>query len=297
MGKNRYWSIRHVTLFIAPGLIGYAFTFLYPTIYSLWLSLTDWTGWGEPAYIGLENFSRVLHDRIFGFALGMAARGVILQLVGTLPFAFVLAYLLSRRVRGGRVFRFIYFLPLVIPGSVLATMFKELFAHDGALNFTLTSLGLEGLILRWLVDDGIVQWTVLAPDFWASVSFFIILFAAGLEGVSQELYDAAAIDGAGGFRQLIHVTVPAMRGVYTSAMVLALPGALGAFIYPFIMTNGGPLHRTTTLPLWVFKNVGGYGGDNLRYGYGSAIAMVQLVIGSVVGVLVYWYGRRKVELG
>ena len=297
MGKGKYGTAGQLALLIAPGLLGYAFMFLYPSAYSLWLSLNEWAGWGKPVYIGLENFRRVLQDRILGFALAMAVRGVILALGATLPLAFGLAFMLSRHVRGSRWFRFVYFLPLVIPGSVLAVMFKQVFTYDGVLNFVLHTLGLDMFALKWLQDDGIVQWTVLVPDLWASVSFYIILFAAGLEGVSQDLYDAAAIDGAGGLRQMLHVTVPAMRGVYATAMVMALPGALEVFIYPFIMTDGGPLHRTTTLPLWIFKNVAGYGSDAIRYGYGSAIAIVELFLGSLVGILVYWLGRRRLEVG
>ena len=167
-----YGSARDIILFLVPGMGAYAFIMLYPNIASMWYSLTKWSGYGSPQFIGLENFARMIRDPVLPTTLGMAARSLFLVLVLTLPLAFVLAFLLSRRVRGRKVFRFFYFLPMVIPGTILGIMWKHIFVYDGGvLNFALRSIGLEFLARGWLMELGIVQWTVLVPEVWSGVCF------------------------------------------------------------------------------------------------------------------------------
>jgi raffinose/stachyose/melibiose transport system permease protein len=271
---------------------------LYPNIASLWYSLTKWSGYGTPQFIGLDNFARMMRDPVLLTTLGMAARSLFLALVVILPLAFVLAFLLSRKVRGRRVFRFFYFLPMVIPGTVLGVMWKHIFIYEGVLNFALSSLGLEVLTRSWLSDIGVVQWIVLAPDLWSGVCFYIIIFAAALEGIPQELYDAASIDGASAWQELIHITLPTVRAVYVTAMILALPGALSTFIYPFVMTRGGPVRKTYTIALWMFSKIYSVPGSsqNPQIGYGSAIALLHAALGVGLSLLVWRFGRRDMTV-
>lgn len=298
--KRGYGSTRDILLFLVPGMGAYAFIMLYPNIASMWYSLTKWSGYGRPQFIGLENFARMIRDPVLPTTLGMAARSLFLVLAVTLPLAFVLAFLLSRKVRGRRVFRFFYFLPMVIPGTVLGVMWKNIFVYDGGvLNFGLGSIGLDGLVRGWLTEIGIVQWTVLVPGFWSGVCFYIIIFAAALEGIPQELYDAASIDGANAWQEMIHVTLPSVRAVYVTAVILALPGALSTFIYPFVMTRGGPVRKTYTLALWMFSKVYAVPGASQvpQIGYGSAIAILHAVLGVGLSLLVWRFGRRDGTVG
>lgn len=295
-----YGSARDIILFLVPGMGAYAFIMLYPNIASMWYSLTKWSGYGSPQFIGLENFARMIRDPVLPTTLGMAARSLFLVLIVTLPLAFVLAFLLSRRVRGRKVFRFFYFLPMVIPGTILGIMWKHVFVYDGGvLNFALRSIGLEFLARGWLMELGIVQWTVLVPEVWSGVCFYIIIFAAALEGISQELYDAASIDGANAWQEMIHITLPTVRAVYVTATILALPGALSTFIYPFVMTRGGPVRKTYTLAFWMFGKVYAVPGASQvpQIGYGSAIAILHAVLGVGLSLLVWRLGRRDVTVG
>jgi raffinose/stachyose/melibiose transport system permease protein len=291
-----YGSTRDIVLFLLPGMGAYAFIMLYPNIASMWYSLTKWSGYGSPQFVGLENFGRMLRDPVLLTTLGMAARSLFLALVVILPLAFFLAFLLSRKVRGRKVFRFFYFLPIVIPGSVLGIMWKHIFAYEGVLNFVLGSAGLEAIARSWLSELGVVQWTVLVPDLWSGVCFYIIIFAAALEGIPQELYDAASIDGANGWQEMIYITLPSVRAVYVTAMILALPGALSTFIYPFVMTNGGPVRKTYTIALWMFSKVYSVPGSSQvpQIGYGSAIALLHAALGVGLSLLVWRFGRRDV---
>jgi ABC-type sugar transport system permease subunit len=294
--KGGYGSRRDILFFLLPGMGAYAFIMLYPNIYSIYLSLTEWHGYGSPEYIGFENFKQLINDPALLTALGMVARSLFLVIVITLPFAFIMAFLLSRKVRGARVYRFFYFLPLVVPGAMLGVMWRNFFLYKGVVNFSLSSLGLEALAIPWLSTIGVVQWVVLVPDIWGSVCFYILIFASGLAGIPQILYDAAEIDGASAWQQLIYITLPSMRAVYVTAIILALPGALSTFIFPFAMTQGGPVRQTYTLALWIFSNIYGVERDP-NIGYGSAVSLIHAGLGIVLGLLVWRYGRRNVVVG
>jgi len=225
--------------------------------------------------------------------MGMAARGIFLALAVTVPLGFVLAFLLSRIARGGKTFRFFYFLPLILPGTVLGIMWKNFFLYKGVLNYALRRVGLDVLARGWLTQIGLVQWTVLLPSVWSGVCFYIIIFAAALAGIPPELYDAAAIDGASGWQEMIHITLPSVRGVYVTTMILALPGALSTFIYPYVLTEGGPVRSTYSLALWLFNNIYAIPGASRppAIGYGSAIALLHGFLGIALGLAVWRFGR------
>lgn len=296
--ERRYGGPLDVLLFLGPGMAAYTFMMLYPNIASIWYSLTEFHGYGTPEYTGLANFARLIRDPALGTALLMALRNIFVTLAGTLPVALIIAFMLSRKVRGDRVFRFFYFLPLVIPGLQLAVMWKSIFLFKGVLNFALRTIGLDVLALPWLTDIRLAPWTVLVPGFWGGVCFYILIFVAALKDISPELYDAAAIDGASPWQELRHVTLPSIRPVYVSSIILALPGALSTFVGPYILTRGGPVRKTYTLSLWVFNNIysspGASGIPNI--GYGSAIALLHGFLGVTLGLIVWRLGRRRLTV-
>lgn len=296
--KGGYGSTRDILIFLIPGMGAYVFIMLYPNIISIYYSLTKWSGYGKPEFVGFENFKKLIADPALLIALGMVARSLLLVFFVTLPIAFILAFLLSRKTRGARLYRFFYFIPLVVPAAMLGALWKNFFVYKGVVNYVLQVLNLDSLAIAWLSTIGVVQWVVLLPDVWGGVCFYVLIFAAGLTGIPSILYDAAAIDGANTWQQLIHVTLPSMRSVYVTAAILALPGALSTFIYPYAMTQGGPMRQTYTLALWVFDNVyATIGGRQPNVGYGSAVALLHLVMGVLLGLIVWRSGRRNVVVG
>ncbi len=291
--KGGYGSKRDILLFLIPGMGAYLFIMLYPNIMSIYYSFTKWRGYGTPIFVGLNNFQKLISDPVLKIALGMVARSLFLVFFATLPIAFILAFLLSRKLRGARVYRFFYFLPLVVPAAMLGVMWKNFFIYRGVVNFILNALNLDSLAVAWLSTIGIVQWVVLLPDVWGGVCFYVLIFSAGLGSIPPILYDAAAIDGANSWQQLRYITLPSMRLVYVTAVILALPGALSTFIYPYAMTQGGPIRSTNTLALWIFSNVyGTLSGNQPNIGYGSAIALLHTFMGVTLGLIVWRYGRR-----
>ena len=296
VGRRRYASSWGIILFLLPGLGIYTVLMLYPSLLSLYFSLLDWQGGPIAAapIVGLANFLAIPKDQFMGMALTNNGRVLLFNWAFQLPMALLLASVLIRLRHGAAFYRFVFYIPVVLPAATLALMWRFIFSGSdyGLLNNVLRGLGLEALIQRWLSGDGVVQWTTTFPSPWQHVGFFMVIFLAALAGIPEEYYEAAAIDGANGWQQLRYVTLPELRPVYVSAMILGLQGALGSFIYPVLMTKGGPLHLSETLIsyslylLWI-KNI---------WGYGSAVAVLSFLLGIVAVVLVWRFGRER-EVG
>ena len=291
--SRRYASSWGIFLFLLPGLGIYTLLMLYPSLLSLYFSVLDWQGGPIAAapVVGLANFIAISKDQFIGMALTNNGRVLLFNWSFQLPMAMLLAYVLSRLRHGAGLYRFLFYIPVVLPAATLALMWRFIFSGSdyGLLNNVLRGLGLEALIQRWLSGDGVVQWTTTFPSAWQHVGFFMVIFLAAMAGIPEEYYEAAAIDGANSWQQLRHVTLPGLRPVYVSAMILGLQGALGSFIYPLLMTKGGPLHLSETVIsyslylLWV-KNI---------WGYGSAVAVLTFLLGIVAVVLVWRFGRER----
>ncbi len=291
--SSNYGSGFGIFLFLLPGLGVYTTLMLYPSILSLYYSVLNWEGGpvSKAPFVGADNFRAIFDDPVIVRALGNNARLLFLNWAFQLPVALVLAFTLSRLRHGSSTYRFLFFLPVVLPAATLALLWRFIFSGNeyGLLNNVLQALRQEQLIHRWLSEDGIVQWTTSFPAAWQFIGFFMVIFLAALAGVPEEYYEAASIDGANAWRQLKDITLPSIKPVYISAMILTLNGALAAYIYPLLMTEGGPLHFSETLIsyslylLWV-KRI---------WGYGSAVAVLSMVLSLVIATLIWRFGRRE----
>ena len=290
--RSSYGSDIGIFLFLLPGIGVYTLLMLYPTALSLYYSVLDWQGGpvSDAPFVGLDNFRALVDDQYVRMALGNNTRVLLLGWLFQLPMALLLAFTLSRLRRGAPMYRFLFFIPVILPIATLALLWRFVFSGSeyGLLNNVLIDLGQEDWIRPWLSADGIVQWTTSFPQVWQFIAFFMVIFLAALAGIPDEYYEAASIDGASALRQLKDVTLPNIKPVYISAMILSLNGALGAYIYPLLMTEGGPLHRSETLIsysiylLWT-KRV---------WGLGSAVAVLSFGLGIVVAALIWKLGRR-----
>jgi ABC-type sugar transport system permease subunit len=269
---------------------------LYPSLLSLYYSVLDWEGGpvSRAPFVGLDNFREAFKDPVVAHALGNNGRVLFLNWAFQLPIALILAFTLSRLRHGAAFYRFLFFIPVILPVATLALLWRFIFSGNqyGLLNNALREFGRDDWIRPWLSGNGIVQWTTSFPAAWQFIGFFMVIFLAALAGIPEEYYEAAALDGAGAWRQLRDITLPGIKPVYISAMILSLQIALGAYIYPVLMTEGGPLHRSETMIsyslylLWV-KRV---------WGYGSAVAAMTFLLTIVVSTVIWRVGRRQERL-
>ena len=292
--RGHYGGPISILLFLLPGVGLYTVVMVYPAVQSMIYSVIEWQG-VRPVWRfgGFGQYARMLADPIVRMALVNNLRAISLHVFIGLPLALLLAFGLTRRVRGALAFRFLYYFPNVATVTILAVMWKFLFTQEYGLNAVLRLLGLGSLIRPWLSTDGIVQWTTNIPSTWQAVGFWAVIFVAAISGISRELYEAARIDGANAWHEFIYIVLPSIRNVYLSATVASVNWALGTYIYQYIMTEGGPLHKSQTLTSYIVVRL--YSRELVDWAYGSTLAVLQFALGVVVSAAVWRLSRRRRE--
>lgn len=290
--KRRHRArLRWALFFMLPGILLYSILILYPTVQSLIYSTQDWQGL-NCKFIGVDNFRHLFHDKIVWTALVNNMRVLVVAALFGLPLSLTLAYMLSRRTRLAGLYRFLYFIPGLVGAVTMALLWMFIFdGKFGILNQVLQFVGLGRFVQPWLSRDGVVQWSVIAPGAYGGIGFMVIIYMAAISEIPEALYEAAAIDGANSWQQLWNITLPSIWGVYLMTNVLAVLDALGAFVYPFILTRGGPLHRTETLTSYaVWQSF-----SNYKRGYGAAIAVFHFAVAIIATLLIRRLARRGAE--
>lgn len=256
-------------LFVAPAVLAGTLFYLAPIGASLWLSLTNWNALSAPRWVGLDNYAYLLgRDPLFWgtlantfvFALGSAALGI--------PLALLIAWAMVRS-RGRAFWRSVYWLPMVT--NVVAVAYAWRFVLDpayGLLNRLLGLLGLGGP--EWLDSPATAMLSVIVVAVWAGLGHNILLFAAGLEGIDESLYEAARLDGAGPWRLLRHVALPLLRPTLLFVTISSLIAGLGTFALILALTGGGPEGSTNVTALYIYQTA----FEHLRMGRASAAAVV-----------------------
>lgn len=297
--KPVYGSPLGIVLFLLLPIGSYVLLNVYPSLLSIYYSLNEYSGIGKLTFVGLQNFTKMIEDPIVITAVINGFRNLFLVLVVQVPLGFILAFLLSR-VRGSKVFVLFYFMPVIISEVVLALMWRFILNSQwGLLNSLLRSIGLEALALKWLSDPQLAPWAVLLPGVWQWVGFNVVLFLAAIEGLPQELFDAAKIDGATSWQELRFITLPMLRRVYIMATILAIAGSIGGPLgYPLILTQGGPFQVSQTLSLYIYELISsrraGQVGAVPLWGYASAIVLLNFALVSILSGFT-WRFRRSSE--
>jgi raffinose/stachyose/melibiose transport system permease protein len=296
---NRYSRRITVWLFLAPALAFYLAFVVAPILQSFVVSLFDWpTLAARPTrFVGLDNYARLVTDEIFWKALSHNVILLVLSLVIQLPLALFLAALLSGRVVARGFFRTVYFTPMILPSVVIALVWEQMYLPaigDGLIVKLLDSLGLPSPENGFLGDPRLALPAVILTISWRYVAFHMVLFMAGIETISEELYEAARIDGASSWQLFRYITLPSLAPVIRISAVLSIVGSLKYFDLVYVMTRGGPPeHVTELMTTYMYK----IGIDQYNGGYGSAVAVggflvSVLVVAAVMGMR--WHMRTSV---
>jgi multiple sugar transport system permease protein len=261
-------------LFILPVALGILLFQLYPVVYSLYISMTEFGFVKAPRWVGVSNYVELFTaDRYFWTALRNSAVYAVGTVVPGLALALVFAVLLNQDIRGRFVYRSIFFVPVVATTVSIAILWSWIYEPSfGILNYLLRLVGIAGP--SWL---GSSQWAmpaIIVMAIWHGLGFNIVIFLAGLQSISRDYYEAAAIDGAGPVQKFRHVTLPLLSPVTFFALVLAVINALQVFTVPFVMTQGGPANATTTVVLYLYNQAFQFE----HMGLASAIAYCLFVV-------------------
>jgi len=256
-------------LFLLPWLIGFLGLFAGPGLASLYLSLTNYDVIGTPDFIGANNYIKMFtNDDLFWPSLGrtfyFAGLGVPLGVLGSM----FLAILLNQKLRGVTIYRTLFFMPTLVPLVASVVLWKWLLNADfGLVNQFLRDLGMDPP--GWFSDRAWAVPSLIIMRLWGSIGGTqMIIFLAGLQGIPEELYDAASIDGANGWQRIRHVTIPLLTPTIFFNTVLGIIGALQTFAAAFVATEGGPGYATWFFSLHIWKQA----FDYFNMGYGAALA-------------------------
>ena len=262
-------------LFLLPALALIAVFVVYPIGAVVWYSFTDYDIVRPPEWIGLANYQRLVGDPTFWKALTHSA--IYLVATPTLIILSIgLAIVVNRPLRGIHLFRALYYVPAVSGTIAIGISWRWLFDRNGVINALLISMGVIHEPVAWLTEPDAILAIAILLTVWAGIGYYSVIFLAGLQNIPEELYDAAKIDGANGFQQHLHVTLPGLRPQIVFVAVISSLAALKVFDEIYTLTNrtGGILDSGVTIVFYLWKQA-----FTLSHaGYASAIAIVLLVV-------------------
>ncbi|MBB5325741.1 raffinose/stachyose/melibiose transport system permease protein [Anoxybacillus tepidamans] len=255
---------------LAPAIIVYFLFAIIPIVISFYYSLMDWDGFTKMTFVGLANFKEVFNDPIFWQSLKNNLYVLAASVFGQVPIALFFALLLNRKLKGGKFFRTVGFMPVVISTVVISLVWGMMYnARIGLFNQFLKIIGLEQWAQNWLGDPKWAMVSVSITIIWQFVGLYLIIFLAALQNIPQEIYDASEIDGASGLKQTIYIVLPMIWDTIIVAVILCISGSLRTFDLIYVMTSGGPGHATEVMAMYMFDKT----FSSTRYGYGSAISL------------------------
>jgi raffinose/stachyose/melibiose transport system permease protein len=270
--------------FIAPGLVLFLLFVIVPVLFAAYVAFFRWNGLGgvPTDFVGLENFRNLIQDEVFLGDLWRLGLIVVLSLLIQLPISFGLAMLLHQRFPGRTAFRLLFFVPYVLTEAVTAVLFRLVLSPNrGFVDSLLAAVGVETRI-GWLSDRNIVMFVIFGILTWKFFGFHMILFLAGRQNIPDELYEAAAIDGATGAQAFRRITLPLMGPTVRMIVFLSVIGSVQLFDLVYVLTGGGPFHASETLAITMYEQ----GFQRNQIGYASALSIAMFLI-SLVFALFY----------
>lgn len=266
--------------FVSPFFILFAAFSIYPLLYALWLSFTYWHGDGDPHFIGLSNYTFLLTDIFFWQSIGNSIYIWLLVVPAQTIIAVVVAVLLSRAALRFRwFFRTAFLTPFLVPLVAIALVWQVLFDQQfGAVNAFLQIIHLPAI--GWLTTAEWSKPTMSLLVLWEGSGFAILLMLAAIQGIPQDYYEAAALDGANSFRQLWHITIPLLRRTISFFVVIQTLAIIQMFLEPYVLTQGGPFNSTTTAGYNLLSYI-----NNGDFGTGAANSFLLMIIVFVVSIV------------
>ena len=269
-----------IAVFLLPAFIVYSVIVMVPILVSIYYSCLDWNGIGKKTFVGFNNYIKLFGDSVFRQAFGNNIIYIVIVMVLQLGFGFSIAVLLTYLKKGRGFIQTAYYIPSVITVIAISQLFTGFYSYEplGLFNIFRKMLGMEPI--AFLSDYKTVLWAVASVEGWQYIGIYMIIFYSALVSVSPDILEAARIDGATELQILVKIRIPAIANVIMLSCILSLVGALRGFAAPMNMTKGGPNHRSEILATYMYKKA----FTSRDYGYGSAIAVI-IVILSIIGVL------------
>ena len=286
----RWFSKKSIKIvMLAPVMLLFTIYVVMPVFMAFYYSFTNFTGIGNPVFTGLENYGRLLGDKFFRIALKNTTIILVMSVVLIVPGSFGLALLFDRGIKGDKVMKALCFAPYIISPILIGLIW--VFVLDpkiGLVNATLRAAGVSSPP-EWIGGRTLTPFCVGIIFLWQTLGYNATIFLAGIRMVPSNLYEAAAIDGAGKKEQLRYITLPMIRQTVIIVMLLVITGCFKIFELVYQLTNGGPNHLSDTLVTYMYSTT----FTSSRYGYGMCIASATFLISAVFAILYMRVAREK----
>lgn len=273
-----------ILLFIFPAFLIYTLFVIVSIVWAGYYSFFDWSGVGEKIFIGLQNYIELLsRDDVFRSTIWHTVIytiiNVLIQVFGGLLFAI----LLSRVTKGRVALQTLYYVPVVISSVAICQIFSKLLSvtPTGVVNQLLSVFNPALKVMEWTSNPNISLYVTAFVEGYKYLGLYMVIFYAALIGVPDELGEAARIDGASLFQEYWHVRIPYIKPLIVANCLLVLNGSLRSFEFSYLLTHGGPGNASELMTTYMYKQA----FTSMKYGYGSAVAIMIVIICLIVGVL------------
>lgn len=269
--KPEYWA---AILFLLPNITGFLIFTVWPLFYSFALGFMDWGILNTPKFIGLDNYIEIARDSNFWVCLRNTFYYSFVKVPLNLILSLLLAVMLNQKIIGRNVFRAMAFLPAVCSSVAVGVVWQPLLesTQNGLINHMLSYIGIGPI--PFISSTAWAMPSVILVGIWKELGYFMVIYLAGLQGISKSYYEAAAVDGSSTVNTFFKITLPLIAPTTFFAFVTSLIGSFQIFDLTNVLTNGGPANATNTLVMYIYQN----GFKWFRMGYASAIAFVLFLI-------------------
>ncbi|WP_334075710.1 MULTISPECIES: sugar ABC transporter permease [Paenibacillus] len=273
--------------FMTPGLLIVIVFVFWPILYGIPLSLTDYSVISDTHFIGLSNFTEALRDRNFLVSLWNSLLYVMIVPVIQI-LSILMAVLVNSRIPGVKAFRTAFYIPVVTSMVAVALIWSWLLSNNGVVNYFLIKTRIISEQISWLSDSSTALYVLMFITMWKGLGYYMILYLAGLQGIPDELYEAARVDGAGRARMIYKITLPLLKPHILFCTLISLMSAIRVFDEVYILTKGGPGTATLTSSVYIFQK----GLEQFNFGYATALGLIVSLAVGLLSVLIFYINRK-----
>lgn len=292
--KNRL-SVFSNYLFLMPTILFLCIFVLFPMIYNIVLSFQNVNIYnlkGEHSFIGFTNYLTTLKDPVFYTSLENSVIFTVCSIFFQFTIGFALALFFNKKFPGRNLFRSLMLLAWMMPMVITASVFQWMLSGDyGVINYILMQLGIISEPQSWLSNHSTALMMTIVANVWVGIPFNMIILLSGLQGLPEQLYEAAKLDGANRFTQFRNITLPLMKPTILVLMMLGLIYTFKVFEIIFIMTAGGPIHSSTVLPIYAYQ----LSFTTFEFSQGAAVSMIMVLLLTIIAVF-YLRAMNKEEI-
>lgn len=285
IGSKKFKDNVSAYTFLFPAILIYIVFTIYPVAYGFIISLSQWDGFNDMKFVGLQNYKALLYDPLIPEYLSHNVIYAVGTITIKLSLAFVIAMLLNRKFKGVTFFRAVFFIPVVMSFVAIGILWTWMYNPNfGLINSLLIQLKIisPDKPLLWLADPKSSLMSLMIVDIWRWTGYHVVLFLAGLQTISESLYEAAEVDGASKFQQTRFITIPQLKSIFLINLTFSLIGAFSVFDTIYVMTKGGPYNSTHVIATYIYDT--SFGSTN-QFGYAAAISFMLFAIILVITII------------